>query len=75
MSSVTLYAPSRIRDASALVERLPHCACGEILTPRGVCLNVGDCPSADRTASRQSLRRGRAASAAPAAWSLGGRVD
>lgn len=67
-------APSRIADAAALVDRLPHCTCGEILTPRGLCLNVGDCPTADRAATRGSLRRGTAASS-PAAWTIGGGVD
>jgi len=51
--------------------------CGECgtVTYRGKCLAVGMCRSADRAASRQSLRRGRAASSAPAAWSASGRVD
>lgn len=66
--------PSQILAAAALVDRLPHCACGEILTPRGLCLNVGDCPTADRAATRGSLRRGTAASS-PAAWTIGGGVD
>lgn len=54
---------------------LPRCTCGEILTPAGKCLNIGDCRRADRGATRASLARGTAASARPAAWNLGGRVD
>ena len=50
------------------------CGCGETLY-RGRCYNVGACRDAERSSSAQSLRRGAAASAAPAAWSLGGRVD
>ena len=62
---VQLYpdSRSRIRDARALVDRLPKCQCGEILSPRGHCLNVGGCDTADRAATRSSLRRGTAASA------------
>ena len=68
-------APSQRENAERLLERLPHCDCGEILTPRGHCLNIGACTTADRQATRGSLRRGTAASSAPAAWTLGGRVD
>jgi hypothetical protein len=75
MSTIPHAAPSRIEDAAALADRLPKCSCGEILTPRGHCLNVGGCDTADRAATRSSLRRGTAASARPAAWTLGGRVD
>jgi hypothetical protein len=75
MSSTILAPRSRIADAVALVDRLPHCACGEILTPRGQCLNIGDCRTADRHASRQSAQRGAAASARPSAWTISGQVD
>ena len=55
---------------------LSVCAgCGDTVAPSGKCLNVGDCRRADRQASRSSLARGTAASARPAAWTLGGRVD
>ncbi|MDF2751707.1 MAG: hypothetical protein K0S82_89 [Gaiellaceae bacterium] len=50
------------------------CECGETRY-RGRCYNVGGCRDAERAGSAQSLRRGSAASAAPAAWNLGGRVD
>lgn len=73
MSSIPV--PSRIRDARVLADRLPRCDCGEILSPRGHCLNVGGCDTADRQATRGSLSRGAAASARPSAWTLGGRVD
>lgn len=64
-------------NAQALVDRLQlaTCDCGETITPRGHCLNIGACPTADRHATRGSLRKGTAASTAPAAWTLGGRVD
>jgi hypothetical protein len=75
MSTIPFPAQSRIADAAALVDRLPKCDCGEILSPRGHCLNVGGCETADRAATRSSLRKGTAASARPAAWTLGGRVD
>lgn len=75
MSSIPFTVPSTIADATALVDRLPKCQCGEILSPRGQCLNVGGCDTADRAATRSSLRKGTAASARPAAWTLGGRVD
>lgn len=65
--------------AAILADRfqdLPTCGhCGDVLTPAGKCLNVGTCRTADRQASRQSLRRGAAASARPSAWTIGGRVD
>lgn len=71
-----------IAEASAMIaeriaeRELATCGeCGEVLSPRGHCLSVGACSRADRQASRQSLRRGAAASARPAAWTLGGRVD
>lgn len=70
----------RIRAGAAILadrfSDLPTCAdCGDTLSPRGQCLQVGTCRRADRSASRSSLTRGAAASARPAAWSLGGRVD
>lgn len=76
MSTFTIPVPARsqIRDARQLADRLATCACGETLSPRGHCLNVGDCARADRAASRQSHRKGRALSA-PAAWTIGGGVD
>ena len=74
MSTIVLY-PSQRERAQQLADVLPHCACGEILTPRGHCLNIGDCPDADRAATRQSLQRGAAASARPSAWTSSGRVD
>ena len=53
---------------------LDVCDCGETRY-RGRCHNVGECRQAERSAVRQSLVRGTAASARPAAWNLGGRVD
>lgn len=50
-------------------------ACLETLDPHGRCLNVGACLESHTAAARPSLRRGAAASARPAAWTLGGRVD
>ncbi len=50
------------------------CDCGETLY-RGRCHNVGACRQAERSAVRQSLQRGTAASTRPSAWNLGGRVD
>ena len=74
MFQLTDY-PAQANHAEALPARLPRCACGEILTPRGHCLNIGGCDTADRNATRPSLRRGTAASARPSAWSASGRVD
>lgn len=48
--------------------------CAETLTPAGRCLNIGHCRTADRDATRGSLRRGKAQSA-PAAWTSRGYVD
>jgi hypothetical protein len=48
--------------------------CAETLMPNGRCLNVGACRTADRDATRGSMRRGVAASA-PAAWTARGYVD
>jgi len=68
-----------VREGSAILadrfeSELQLCECGE--TPyRGRCHNVGECRQAERSAVRQSLVRGTAASARPAAWNLGGRVD
>lgn len=58
------------------VAELETCAtCAEPMTPSGRCLNVGGCRTADRMATRTSLRRGAAASARPAAWTRAGSVD
>lgn len=75
MSILVSQYPSQAERAAALADVLPRCQCGEVLTPRGLCLNVGDCPSADRAAVRGSLSRGAAQSTAPAAWTIGGGVD
>lgn len=68
----------RIRTAALEDEdgaALESCAeCGETLY-RGRCYAVGSCRTAERRAVRASLIRGTAASARPAAWNLGGRVD
>ncbi len=58
----------------SFVEPLDVCDCGETRY-RGRCHNVGACRQAERSAVRQSLQRGIAASARPAAWNLGGSVD
>lgn len=55
--------------------RLIICQCGETVPPAGHCQNVGTCTAADKAATRQSLSRGTAASARPAAWQGSGRVD
>ena len=57
-----------------------YCAtCGEPAMPAANgarrCFNLGACETADASASRQSLRRGRASSAAPSAWTISGGVD
>ena len=68
-----------LREGSAILAdrftELERCYCGDPLSPDGRCLNVGGCSRADSDASRQSLRRGTAAAARPAAWTMGGRVD
>ena len=65
--------------AQVLTDRfieLATCAtCAEITAPNGRCLNVGACRTADRQATRTSLRRGAAASARPSAWTISGSVD
>lgn len=69
-----------IREGSAiLADRFAELAtcptCAEVTAPSGRCLNVGSCRTADRQATRTSLRRGAAASARPAAWTRSGSVD
>ena len=64
----------RFELASETVIEVDICDCGETRY-RGRCHNVGACREAERSAVRQSLQRGTAASARPAAWNLGGRVD
>lgn len=53
--------------------------CGEHAYPaaNGVrrCSNLGECETADRQATSQSLRRGAASSAQPAAWTSIGQTD
>jgi hypothetical protein len=47
-------------------------ACLDTLTPRGDCLNVGSCDTADRTAARRSVS---GATMKAAAWTVSGGVD
>ncbi len=50
---------------------LAVCSCGAVTAPDGTCLEIGDCPRADRAATRGAT----GAASKFRAWTASGNVD